>query len=168
MSEKYKIRGFKTMLLPTPFVVVIPWPAVIRKQKIIGSIHKLIKNNLLLKCTSINPYMDLILYKEKLWQEDWAKPNGWYALYPCCYTDFKIIEYFKSLMMYKKKNLDFFLRYVGYKDDKSFFINFTFEKTYPKFLLLLTSYLYNNSLKIVKKLISFNFLSNKLITMTGK
>ena len=168
MSEKYKIRGFKTMLLPTPFVVVIPWPAVIRKQKIIGNIHKLIKNNLLLKCTSINPYMDLILYKEKLWQEDWAKPNGWYALYPCCYTDFKIIEYFKSLMMYKKKNLDFFLRYVGYKDDKSFFINFTFEKTYPKFLLLLTSYLYNNSLKIVKKLISFNFLSNKLITMTGK
>ena len=168
MSEKYKIRGFKTLLLPTPFVAVIPWPAVIRKQKIIGNIHKLIKNNLLLKCTSSNPYRKLILYEKKLWQEDWAKPNGWYAFYPCCYTDFKIIEYLKSLMMYKKKKHDFFLRYVSSKNDKSFFINFTFEKIYPKFFLLLLSYLYNNILKIIKKIINFNFLSNNPMIIKRK
>jgi len=163
MSNKYKIRGFETLLLPTPFVVVIPWPAVIRKQKIIGSIHELNKNNLLLKCTTTNPYRKLILCKEKLWQEDWAKPNGWYAFYPCCYTDFKILEYFRSFMMYKKKKHDFFFRYVSSKDDKSFFINFTFKKIYPKFWLLFLSYFYNKTLTLVKNVINFNFLRNNPI-----
>ena len=94
---------------------------------------------------------DLVSFNKELWQEDWVKTFGWYALNPCCYTDFKIREYFVNLINYKKNDHNNFLRYTSYNDEKNFLINFTFYKIRPRIFNLFFSYFYNNLLSLIKK-----------------
>ncbi len=153
MSTEYYKRGFVSLYCPTPYIAVIPWPTTVRKDKIIGHSLTLPHNELLLKNVSKNLFNELIFFQGDLWQEDWVKPFGWYALNPCCYTDFKIKDYFYSLINYKKNNHKLFLKYTSHDNNKNFLINFTFKKIRPRIFNLIFSYLYNNTLIIIKKII---------------
>jgi len=154
MSTEYYKRGFVTLLCPTPYIGVIPWPATARKNKIVGQPVTISNNQLLLKSVTKSLFHDLITFEGDLWQEDWVKPFGWYVLNPCCYTDFKIKEYFMNLIDYKKNNHKYFLRYTSYNDEKSFLINLTFNTINPRMLYLFFSYFYNNLLSLIKKIIN--------------
>lgn len=153
MAKAYYKKGFVSLFCPIPYIGVIPWPATIRKNKIIGHPLTLPNNELLLKNVSKNLVDDLIYFKGDLWQEDWVKPFGWYALNPCCYSDFKIKDYFWSLINYKKSKHKLFLKYSSFVNDKNFLINFTFKNIRPRIFNLIFSYFYNNTLIIIKKFI---------------
>jgi hypothetical protein len=151
MSSEYRKRGFVNLYIPTPFVGVLPWPAAARKGKVVGIPHTLTNDNLLLKSVTKNLYNNLVNYNNELWQEDWLKPFGWYALNPCCYTDFKIGEYFQILLSHRKNRHKSFLRYISYDDDRSLLINFTFKDIRPRIVFLIFIYFYNNFLSLVKR-----------------
>ena len=151
MSDEYCKKGFIGLFCPVPYIGVLPWPTTARKNKIIGTPLNLSHSDLLLKNVTEDLFYDLVSFDKELWQEDWVKTFGWYALNPCCYTDFKIKEYFVSLISYKKNNHNIFLRYTSYNDEKSFLINFTFNKIRPRIFNLFFSYLYNNLLSLIKK-----------------
>lgn len=151
MSAEYYKRAFVSLFCPVPYIGVLPWPATARKNKIIGTPLNLSNNDLLLKSVTEELFYDLVSFNKELWQEDWVKTFGWYALNPCCYTDFKIREYFVNLINYKKNNHNNFLRYTSYNDEKNFLINFTFYKIRPRIFNLFFSYFYNNLLSLIKK-----------------
>ncbi len=153
MSSEYKKRGFINLHIPVPFIGVLPWPAAARKEKVVGVPHSLSNNNLLLKSVTKNLYYDLVNYNGELWQEDWLKPFGWYALNPCCYTDFKISEYIQILFNHRKNKHKSFLRYISYDDDRSLLINFTFKDIRPRIIFLIFIYFYNNFLSLVKRIL---------------
>ena len=151
MSTEYYKRGFISLFCPVPYIGVLPWPATVRKNKIIGTPLNLWNNDLLLKSVTEELFYDLVSFNKELWQEDWVKTFGWYALNPCYYTDFRIKEYFVNLINYKKNNHNNFLRYTSYNGEKSFLINFTFNKIRPRIFNLFFSYFYNNFLSLIKK-----------------
>jgi len=151
MSREYFKRGFVSLFCPVPYVGVLPWPATARKNKINGTPLNLSNNDLLLKSVTEELFSDLVSFNKELWQEDWVKTFGWYALNPACYTNFKIKEYFVSLINYKKNNHNNFLKYTSYNDEKNFLINFTFNRIRPRVFSLFFSYFYNNLLSLIKK-----------------
>jgi hypothetical protein len=154
MSAEYYKRGFVSLFCPVPYIGVIPWPATARKNKIVGKPHNLSNNDFLLKNVTEDLFYDLVSFDKELWQEDWVKPFGWYALNPCCYTDFKIKEYFVSLINYRKNKHNNFLRYISYNDEKSFLINLTSNNIRPRIFNLFFSYFYNNCLSLIKKFLN--------------
>jgi hypothetical protein len=151
MSVQYYKKGFISLYCPVPYIGVLPWPVTARKNKIISTPLNLSHSNLLLKNVTEDLFNDLVSFDKKLWQEDWVKTFGWYVLNPCCYTDFKIKEYFVNLINYKKNDHAHFLKYTSFDDEKSFLINFTFNNIRPRVFNLLFFTLYNNLLSLIKK-----------------
>jgi hypothetical protein len=150
MAKEYLKKGYKVLWAPTPFVAVIPWPAVARHNRVIGSPPRL-ENKLYLKPVTKNIFLDLVYFKKDLWQEDWIKPNGWYSLYPCIYSDFFIKDYFKNLLDSNQFNDSRYLKYVGSEGVISLWANFTLKIIRPRILYLIISYVYNFFLNKIKK-----------------
>lgn len=152
MAKEYLQKGYKIIFSPIPFVGVIPWPVVARNNKIIGS-PPVLGDNLYLKPVSKNIFMDLLSFEKDLWQEEWIKPNGWYALHPCIYTDFSIKSYLKNLLDPNHLRDTRYLKYVSSEGEMGLWANFTFKIIRPRLVILIFSYVYNFLLnKITKKI----------------
>jgi len=92
--------NFYSIICPAPYVATLPWPAVVRKGKVYGSVLRLVKKSYLKLNKNLNE--EKIFKLDLPWTEECVKPNGWWALEPNWVTDMNFYQYFMSLKKYKK------------------------------------------------------------------
>jgi hypothetical protein len=151
-SYKYYDHGYRQLNFPIPFAAAIPWPAVVRKNKIYGRVDQF-QNGLAIKLKNKEDKFTLLKKKQIFfYHEDWIKGTFGYTLEPICYTDWNIISYlsnfFKNKYIYKR-NIRFKYTMLN-KKNKNFFHFFSF-RSYPNLWLLLIDKTYYLILRIAKK-----------------
>ena len=152
LSKNLHKKGFYSILIPIPFVATLPWPAVIRKGKIYGSVLQL--NNK--KYLKLNQNMsEKKIFKLKLpWTENCIKPNGWWALEPNWVTDLNFFEYVRSLKNYKK-NFGHFptIQFSNGNLKRKFYPPSIFDQYRPNLISFLIKYPYYFCIRLIKKII---------------
>lgn len=104
LNKKKFFRGF---YFPLPFIGVIPWPAVVRNEKIYGNIIKSRKPLLAFKEKYF--FLKLLQSNKIPFQEDYIYLKNICYLHPSIYTDFSFFSYLKlifntSFPYYQKNN----------------------------------------------------------------
>jgi hypothetical protein len=85
LGETYRRQGYKVPLLDMPCVAFIPWPATVRKGKVVGTVVKPLPGGMpiLSFIKGFTPdQTELTWNTDSFWMEDWIRPNGWDCLYP--------------------------------------------------------------------------------------
>ena len=98
LQERYSNRGYVVPLLDVPCVAFIPWPASVRKGKVVGTVVEPFPSGtpLLKLVDGMNPHQTEATWKTKpFWMEDWVKPNGWDCLYPYWPTSIENPKWFR-------------------------------------------------------------------------
>lgn len=150
LSNHYYKKGFVAAYIPVSIVAFIPWPIVIRKNKIIGKVLPY-RDDLYLKLKSGINEKKLLNSKKKLWTEDYIETNNWWALEPYWYSDINLLEYLSSVIKFKKNNLPIKFQFSKNNNNKSLF-RFNYLKTHrPEILRHLILWPYLILLRIVKK-----------------
>ena len=88
MAETAVSRGFVAPVPRLPCAADIPWPSVIRSSKLIGM--PIERTQMLLLRGATEDTLAKLKSKKNgtLWQEDWVKTWGWWALEPGWNTEF--------------------------------------------------------------------------------
>jgi hypothetical protein len=85
LQEHYQREGYKMALLDVPCVAFIPWPATVRRGKVVGTVVEPLPlgTPILRLVESFTPHgADLSWSTAPYWMEDWIAPNGWDCLFP--------------------------------------------------------------------------------------
>ncbi len=151
LSNNYYKKGFNAAYSPVPIVAFIPWPIVVRKNKIIGKVLSY-RDDLYLKLKFGINEKKILNSKNKLWTEDYITTNNWWALEPYWYSDINLYEYLLSVIKFKKNISPLKLKFSQNNHSKNLF-RFNYLKTHrpeiTKHLLLLP---YLILLRIIKKI----------------
>ena len=95
-SRKYLGEGLKVFSHPLPTLVQIPWPAVVRRGKVVG--HEIEpREEFLLRPLSPSEITRVKESTDPVWSEDICIPWGWTCLTPYWTTDLRSINYVVSI-----------------------------------------------------------------------
>ena len=147
IANNLKKSNYKGYLFPFPFISVLPWPSIVRKNFIFGSTLKLQK--MYFKELNKNHFYKLAMRGFNSFQEDIVLTNNWWYLFPPIYTDFNIKEYIKQIVSIKlslKRNVLF---YFDGRNKISFLNFFKHKNIRPNMYELACIYF----LKIKKKIL---------------
>jgi len=85
MQEQLANLGFVMPKLDAPVAAFVPWPATVRKGKLIAQERLTRQDNLPILC--LRGGYPSATSATNMWMEDWVFPNGWKTLYPYWLTD---------------------------------------------------------------------------------
>jgi len=151
LSKYLSSLGFKTVYSPIPFVSFLPWPVVVRQERIIGSILPLKKKNYLI----LEPVTEKDLFTNSInWEEDYVKSNGWWSLKPNWATDLNL-ECFKIFFNFYRNNQKKQI-FFSKKNEKRFFYPPSIKEDYrPEIIQFFLTYPFNTLIKIINKFLLF-------------
>jgi hypothetical protein len=95
-SRQYLHEGLKVFSHPLPTVVPIPWPAVVRRGKVVGR-EVARRQEFLLRPLSRREITHIKESTDPVWSEDICIPWGWTCLTPFWSTDLRTFDYLVRL-----------------------------------------------------------------------
>ena len=103
VDAELKSRGYRLAFFREPLTSFIPWPAVVRRGKVIGKEPAVRRSTnssnqdhrFLLKNHPANESDRTSVPLEIVWAEDWVVPDGWTCFFPYWYTDLSTFDHVK-------------------------------------------------------------------------